>query len=110
MVSRVGFGFLNFGLRGLTGEEPSTRWSSRGSLARSLERNGTKFVPHKALKLIARGKSTFDERVELHRVGCGPHFIASYQARVCIIHIPTFCTRKIIHNTCMHSTCICMQD
>ena len=29
----------------------------------------TNFAPHKALKLIARGKLTFDERVVLHRVG-----------------------------------------
>ena len=28
----------------------------------------TKFAPHKALKLIAWGKWTFDERVVLHRV------------------------------------------
>ena len=28
----------------------------------------TKFAPHSALKLIASGKWTFDERVELHRV------------------------------------------
>ena len=28
----------------------------------------TKFAPHKALKLIAEGKLTFDERVVLHRV------------------------------------------
>jgi len=27
----------------------------------------TKFAPHKALKLIARGKLTFDERVVVHR-------------------------------------------
>ena len=27
----------------------------------------TKFAPHKALKLIARVKSTFEEKVELHR-------------------------------------------
>jgi hypothetical protein len=30
----------------------------------------TKFIPNKALKLIVRCKLTFDERVELHRVGC----------------------------------------
>jgi len=38
-------------------------------LIRMFERNETKFAPHKALKLIARGKLTFDERVLLHRVG-----------------------------------------
>ena len=43
----------------------STRWSS---LARISERYVTKFAPHKALTLIARGKLTFDDRVELHRV------------------------------------------
>ena len=31
----------------------STRWSSRVSLARNLERNVTKFAPHMALDLIA---------------------------------------------------------
>ena len=29
----------------------------------------TKFAPHKAPELIARGKLAFDERVALHRVG-----------------------------------------
>jgi hypothetical protein len=29
----------------------------------------TRFAPHLALKLIACGKLTFDERVVLHRVG-----------------------------------------
>ena len=33
----------------------------------------TKFAPHKALKLIARGKSTFDGTVVLHRVGFVVH-------------------------------------
>ena len=32
------------------------------------ERNVTRFAPHEALKLIARGKLTFDERVVVHRV------------------------------------------
>ena len=31
-------------------------------------RNVTKFAPHKALNLIARGKSSFDERVVAYRV------------------------------------------
>ena len=31
--------------------------------------NVTKFAPHDAVKLIASGKLTFDERVVLHRVG-----------------------------------------
>jgi len=30
--------------------------------------NVTQFAPHKALRLIARGKLTFDERVALHCV------------------------------------------
>ena len=38
-------------------------------LVRKFERNVTKFAPHKALKLIVRGKLTFDERVILPRVG-----------------------------------------
>ena len=29
----------------------------------------TKFAPHEALRLIAGGKLTFDERVVVHRVG-----------------------------------------
>ena len=29
----------------------------------------SKFAPHEALKLIAWGESTFDEKVVLHRVG-----------------------------------------
>ena len=31
--------------------------------------NVTKFAPHNAVRLIASGKLTFDERVVLHRVG-----------------------------------------
>ena len=41
-------------------------------LAREFEGHVTKFAPHKALKLIAWGKMTFDERVVLHRVVPGP--------------------------------------
>jgi len=37
------------------------------SLPPNLEGYVTKFAPHKALKLITRGKLTFDERVVLHR-------------------------------------------
>ena len=46
-----------------------TRWSSRVSLPRKSAGYVTKFAPHLTLKLIASGKFTFDERVELHRVG-----------------------------------------
>ena len=35
----------------------------------NLERNVTTVAPHMALKLIAWGKLTFDERVVLHRAG-----------------------------------------
>ena len=52
----------------------STRWSTRVSLVRNLERCVTSFAPHKALKLIACGKLTFDDRVVLHRVAMrGPN-------------------------------------
>ena len=37
-------------------------------MARKFERYVTKFAPHKALMLIARGKLTSDERVVLRRV------------------------------------------
>ena len=40
-----------------------------GFVGSNFERNVTKFAPHKALKLIVRGKLTFDERVVLPRVG-----------------------------------------
>ena len=46
----------------------TARRNTRVSLARKFERNVTKFAPHKALKLIASGKLTYDERVVLHRV------------------------------------------
>ena len=46
------------------------RWSLRVSLVQNFERNETKFAPHKALELVARGKLTFDGGVVLHRVGC----------------------------------------
>ena len=38
--------------------------------ARTVEHQGfvAKFAPHEALKLIARGKLTFDERADLYRV------------------------------------------
>ena len=45
-----------------------TRWATRGSLPRIPEGNLDVTAPHKSLKLIAWGKLTFDERVELHRV------------------------------------------
>ena len=45
----------------------------------NLEGNVTKFAPHKALKLIARGKLTFDERAVLHRVDSA----GSERVRVC---------------------------
>ena len=48
-----------------------TRWSWRVSFVRTFERYVTKCAPYKALKLIARGKLTFDERVVLHRVARG---------------------------------------
>ena len=48
---------------------PSTRWTSSVSLRRKFDRNVTKFAPHKALKLNTKGKLTFDERVEVYRVG-----------------------------------------
>ena len=37
-------------------------------MAPNFERKVTTFAPHKALKSIACGKLTFDERVVLHRV------------------------------------------
>ena len=46
----------------------ATWWSSKGSLPRISEGCVIKFAPHKAPKLIAPGKLTFDERVELNRV------------------------------------------
>jgi len=46
----------------------ATRWSARVSLPRNFEGYVTKFAPHMALKLIARGKLIFDERVVVHRV------------------------------------------
>jgi len=46
----------------------TTRWSSRVSFVRILERYVTKFAPHTALKLIAEGKLTFDERFVIQRV------------------------------------------
>jgi len=45
--------------------------SAESAFTRDFEVYVTKFAPHQALKLIARGKSTFDERVVLHRVGFG---------------------------------------
>ena len=51
-----------------------TLWGFRGSFPHKSGVNVTKFAPHKALKLIALGKLTFDERVLLNRVGgqlCG---------------------------------------
>ena len=60
-----GFGF-GFGIRiYLVGP---TWWSSRGSSPQESGGYVSKFTPHEALKLIARGKMTFDERAVLHRV------------------------------------------
>jgi len=42
-----------------------------GFVGRNFDRHVTKFAPRKALKLIASGKLTFDERVVLHRADCG---------------------------------------
>ena len=42
------------------------RWSTSGWFPPNLDGYVTKVAPHKALKLIARGKSTSDERVALH--------------------------------------------
>jgi len=52
-------------------EHLSARWSSRGSLPRISEGYGTERAPPVALTLITRGKLTFDEMVELHRVARG---------------------------------------
>ena len=41
-----------------------------GFVSSQFEGYVTTFAPHKALKLITTGKLTFDERVELNRVGC----------------------------------------
>ena len=48
--------------------EVTTRWSMRVSLPSNLQGDVTKFAPHKALKLIAWGQLTFDERVVVRRV------------------------------------------
>ena len=48
----------------------ATRWTSRGSLPQYFEGYVIKFAPHKAVKLIGRGKLTFDERFVVHRVVC----------------------------------------
>ena len=42
------------------------------SLARNFERHVTRFAPRTALKLIARGKLTFDRRVVVHSVSGRP--------------------------------------
>ena len=46
----------------------TARWSTRVSLGLNFDRNVTSFSPPTALKLIARGKLTFDEQFVLHRV------------------------------------------
>ena len=46
----------------------STRWSTRVSFPLNLGCYVTKFAPHKALKLIAWFKLTFDEMVMVSRV------------------------------------------
>ena len=48
--------------------ESDTQWSTNVSLDRIPGCYVTKYAPHKALKLISRGKLTFEERVVLHRV------------------------------------------
>ena len=59
-----------------------------GFVASNLEGYATKCAPHKALKLIAYGKLTFDERVVLHRVVVwgGREFV---MVTVCLWHIHT---------------------
>ena len=46
----------------------TARWSTRILLGQNFDRNVTKFTTFEALKLIARGKSIFDESVAIHRV------------------------------------------
>jgi len=45
----------------------SEEWISRGSFPQNSGGYATKFAPHKARRLTACCKLTFDERVELHR-------------------------------------------
>jgi len=44
-------------------ENASAWWSPKGSFLPNLEGNVTKCAPHQNLKLITRGKLTFDKRV-----------------------------------------------
>ena len=55
----------------------ATQWTSRVSTPLKSVWYVTKFATHKALKTIVRGKLTFDERVELHRVVTG--LVVSYK-------------------------------
>ena len=54
--------FQGFGVQDPHGGPPKIRWG------RNLGCYVTNFAPNKALKFIARGKLTFDERVVIHRV------------------------------------------
>ena len=55
----------------------ATRWSSKVSLVRFFERYVTKFAPRKALKLIARGKLTFENRCLEGKLTSGDRFLDS---------------------------------
>ena len=57
----------------------------------------TKFSPHTALKLIASGKLTFDERVVVHRVACVMHRDASPPPRTqCLALSPSFGAHNLL--------------
>ena len=48
----------------------------------------TNFGLHKALKLLARGRMTFDERVVLHRGGWGGTAAKASEGCGCVLHVP----------------------
>jgi len=47
----------------------------------------TKFAPHKALKLIARGKLTCGDRLELHRVDFKRRWSTTLSSKVNLSHV-----------------------
>jgi hypothetical protein len=63
----------------------STPWTKKVSFPQISGGNVTKFVTHKALKLIARGKLTFEEKSVVHRVvgGVGATRVYSLCSPLC---------------------------